>query len=27
VVLKGTAEYDDYVDIWVDHISGPLGHF
>jgi len=26
-VLKGTAEYDDYVDIWVDHIKGPLSHF
>ncbi len=26
-VLKGTAEYDDFVDIWVDHIRGPLGHF
>lgn len=27
VVLKGTAEYDDFVDIWVDHVSGPLSHF
>jgi len=27
VVLKGTAEYDDYVDIWVDHIGAPLSHF
>jgi sirohydrochlorin cobaltochelatase len=26
-VLKGTAEYDDFVDIWVDHIAGPIGHF
>ncbi len=26
-VLKGTAEYDDFVDIWVDHVGGPLGHF
>jgi len=26
-VLKGTAEYDEFVDIWVDHIGGPLGHF
>ncbi len=26
-VLKGTAEYDDFVDIWVDHIKGPLGRF
>lgn len=26
-VLKGTAEYDDFVDIWVDHVGGPLSHF
>ncbi len=26
-VLKGTAEYDQFVDIWVDHLGGPLGHF
>jgi sirohydrochlorin cobaltochelatase len=26
-VLKGTAEYDAFVDIWVDHIKGPLSHF
>ena len=26
-VLKGTAEYDGFVDIWVDHIEGPLSHF
>jgi len=26
-VLKGTAEYDDFVDIWVDHIGKPLSHF
>ena len=26
-VLKGTAEYDDFVAIWVDHIKGPLSHF
>jgi sirohydrochlorin cobaltochelatase len=26
-VLKGTAEYDEFVDIWVDHINGPLSHF
>jgi sirohydrochlorin cobaltochelatase len=26
-VLKGTAEYDEFVDIWVDHVGGPLGHF
>ena len=26
-VLKGTAEYDEFVDIWVDHVGGALGHF
>ena len=26
-VLKGTAEFDDFVSIWVDHINGPLSHF
>lgn len=26
-VLKGTAEFDVFVDIWVDHLGGPLGHF
>jgi sirohydrochlorin cobaltochelatase len=26
-ILKGTAEYDVFVDIWVDHIAGSLGHF
>lgn len=26
-VLKGTAEYDPFVDIWVGHINGPLSHF
>jgi sirohydrochlorin cobaltochelatase len=26
-VLKGTAEYDVFADIWVDHIAGPLQHF
>jgi sirohydrochlorin cobaltochelatase len=26
-ILKGTAEYDDFVAIWVDHIRGPLSHF
>ncbi|MFO7749208.1 MAG: sirohydrochlorin cobaltochelatase [Desulfobacteraceae bacterium] len=26
-VLKGTAEYDNFVEIWVDHIQGPLSHF
>ena len=26
-VLKGTAEFDEFADIWVDHLSGPLGHF
>ncbi|SMC61411.1 sirohydrochlorin cobaltochelatase [Desulfocicer vacuolatum DSM 3385] len=26
-VLKGTAEYDNFVQIWVDHLKGPVGHF
>ncbi len=26
-VLKGTAEFDVFVDIWVDHVGGPLSHF
>mgnify|MGYP001823162695 CR=1 FL=1 len=26
-ILKGTAEFDPFVDIWVDHINGPLSHF
>ena len=26
-VLKGTAEYDKIVDIWVDHLRGPMAHF
>jgi sirohydrochlorin cobaltochelatase len=26
-ILKGTAEYDSFVDIWVSHISGPMSHF
>lgn len=26
-ILKGTAEYDGFVDIWVSHIRGPLSHF
>ena len=26
-ILKGTAEFDDFVAIWVDHIEGPLSHF
>ncbi|MGB5746757.1 MAG: sirohydrochlorin cobaltochelatase [Desulfobacterales bacterium] len=26
-ILKGTAEYDDFVAIWVDHLGGPLSHF
>ena len=26
-ILKGTAEYDVFVDMWVDHLSGPLSHF
>jgi sirohydrochlorin cobaltochelatase len=27
VVLKGTAEYDAFVDIWVDHLRVALAHF
>ena len=27
VILKGSAEFDSFVDIWVDHLGGPLGHF
>lgn len=27
VILKGTAEYDDFADIWVDHIKEVLTHF
>jgi sirohydrochlorin cobaltochelatase len=27
VMLKGIAEFDSFVDIWVDHIQGPLSHF
>ena len=26
-ILKGTAEYQEFVDIWVSHIRGPMGHF
>jgi sirohydrochlorin cobaltochelatase len=26
-ILKGTAEFDPFVDIWVEHIDGPLSHF
>ena len=26
-ILKGTAEYDNVVDIWVDHLRGALAHF
>ena len=26
-ILKGTAEYDDYVDIWVDHLRGVMDLF
>jgi len=26
-ILKGTAEFSEFVDIWVDHLGGPLGHF
>jgi len=26
-ILKGTAEYESFVDIWVSHLKGPLSHF
>jgi len=26
-ILKGTAEYGNFIDIWVSHIRGPLSHF
>jgi sirohydrochlorin cobaltochelatase len=26
-ILKGVAEYDVFVDMWVDHLKGPLSHF
>lgn len=26
-ILKGTAEYDVFVDMWVDHLKGALSHF
>ena len=26
-ILKGAAEYDEIVDIWVDHLGGILSHF
>ena len=26
-ILKGTGEYDVFVDMWVDHLGGPLSHF
>ena len=26
-ILKGTAEYDNFVSIWVDHLGGALSHF
>jgi len=26
-ILKGTAEFDEFVQIWVDHLGGPLSHF
>ena len=26
-ILKGTAEFDNFVQIWVDHLGGTLAHF
>ncbi len=27
IVLKGTAEFDNIADIWVDHLKGVMAHF
>jgi sirohydrochlorin cobaltochelatase len=27
IIMKGTAEFDEFIDIWVDHVGGPLSHF
>ncbi len=27
IIMKGTAEFEEFVDIWVDHVGGPLSHF
>ncbi len=27
IIMKGTAEFEQFVDIWVDHVGGPLSHF
>jgi sirohydrochlorin cobaltochelatase len=27
VVLKGTAEYPAFVDLWVNHLQGAMSHF
>jgi sirohydrochlorin cobaltochelatase len=27
VVLKGTAEYDNIADLWVDHLKDIFSHF
>ena len=27
IILKGTAEFDNFVQIWVDHLGGPISHF
>lgn len=26
-VLKGTAEFDNIVDLWIEHLKGAMGHF
>ena len=26
-ILKGSAEFDSFVDIWVDHLGGAMAHF
>jgi len=27
VILKGSAEYDEFVNIWVDHLKVVMNHF
>ncbi|MBW1962665.1 MAG: sirohydrochlorin cobaltochelatase, partial [Deltaproteobacteria bacterium] len=26
-IMKGTAEYNDFVEIWVSHLKVPMAHF
>jgi sirohydrochlorin cobaltochelatase len=27
IILKGTAEYDNFSDIWIDHLKAAMAHF